>query len=180
MLAVYALMQADGWARDLDAGRLELVLGTPIPRWRVFLESWGATLVALCLAPLVLWLVALACIRAFGLHIGAGSLAVAFLGLLPLELVVAALVYLVAGRLSAGAITGVGGGLLALSFLAELLDPVLQLPNWLIGLSIFHQYGTPLLDGPRWGPWLTLTAIAAALVALGLARFARSDVQRGG
>lgn len=180
LLALYALTQAGFWPRDLDAGRFELVLGTPVPRWRIFLEAWGATLVALVVAPLALWIVALASIRGWGLQVDAGHLVAAFVGFLPLELTVAAVVYLVAGRLSAGTISGVVGGLIALSYLAELLNPLLKLPGWLAGLSIFHQYGTPVVDGPRWGPWLALTALAATFLALGLTRFTRNDVQRGG
>jgi ABC-2 type transport system permease protein len=180
LLTLYALTQAAGWARDLDAGRLELVLGTPTSRRRAFLETWGATLAALVVVPLTLWLVALAGVRAWGLRVAGGDLAAAFLGFLPLELLVAALVFLAAGRVPAGAITGAVGGFIALSYLMELLRAVLDLPSWLAGLSIFHHYGTPILDGPRWGPWLALTALAAALLALGLARFTRSDIQRGG
>ena len=137
-------------------------------------------LAALISAPLALWLVALVSFHAWDLQVDGGHLGAAFVGLLPLELVVAALVYAIAGRLSAGAVTGSVGGLIALSYLAELLDPLLTLPSWLAGLSIFHQYGTPIVDGPRWGAWLALTAIAAVLLALGLARFTCSDLQRGG
>jgi ABC-2 type transport system permease protein len=179
LIAVYALMQAESWARNLDAGRYELVVSTPTPRWRVFLDSWGATLVALVAAPLVLWLVTAISVRAWGLQVSLGDLAVAFLGLLPLELIVAGLVYLIGGRLSASAITGVVGGLLAVSFFVEFLDPVLKLPGWVAGLSIFHQYGNPILTSPSWGGWVGLTAIAAAFVLLGLARFTHNDLPRG-
>lgn len=179
LLTLYALGQAGAWARALDAGRLELVLATPIPRWRAFLASWFATLVTLLAAPLVVWIVALASFRLFALQVAADRLAAAFLGLLPLELVIAALVALLAGRLPAGAITGLGGAVIVVSFAAELLAPVLSLPGWLANLSLFHHYGNPVLDGPRWGPWLGLTALAAALFALGLLRFARGDLARG-
>jgi ABC-2 type transport system permease protein len=179
LLTVYALMQAESWARNLDAGRYELVLSTPTPRWRIFLDAWGATLIALVVAPLILWLVAVVSIRAFNLQVPAGDLAVAFIGLLPLELVVAGLVYLIGGRLTASAITGVIGGLIAVSFFVEFLDPVLKLPGWLAGLSIFHQYGNPIMSGPAWGGWLGVTVVAAAFVLLGLARFTRNDLPRG-
>lgn len=179
LLLVYALVLAESWARELDAGRFELLLGTPTPRWRVFLDAWGATCVALVLAPVVLWVVAFVSIRGWGLRVASGDLVAAFVGFLPLELVVAALVYLVAGRFSAGAITGAIGGLIAVSFLADFLDPVLKLPGWLVGLSLVHQYGNPVMNGPHWGPWLILVVIAAALVLLGLARFTRADLARG-
>lgn len=180
LLALYALTIAGGWARDLDAGRLEIVLGTPLPRWRLYLATWGATLAALIAAPLVLWLIALLGTRLWGLQVGAGYLLAAFLGLLPLELPVAALVYLGAGRLGAGALSGIVGGLIGLSYLLELLGTFFTPQKWLLDLSIFHQYGAPIVEGPRWGAWLLLTAVAALFLALGLARFSRADLQRGG
>ena len=180
LLTFYALTQAGTWARDLDAGRLELVLSTPVPRWRVFLESWGATLVTLVAAPLAVWAVALVSFRVWGLQVEQGRLAAAFVGLLPLELVIAALVALLAGRLTSGAIAGIVGAVIIVSFVAELLAPLLDLPGWVINLSLFHQYGNPVIDGPNWGPWSALTIVAATLFALGLARFVRADLQRGG
>jgi ABC-2 type transport system permease protein len=180
LIAFYALVQAGAWARDLDAGRLELVLATPLPRWRVYLAAWGAVVVALVAAPLVLWLVTAINVRAWGLQVAGDRLAVAFLGLVPLEAIVAALVFLPAGRLSAGATGGGIGGFLLLSFLAELLATPLNLPAWVVKLSLFHHYGTPLIAAPNWGAWFAMTVLGAAVLALGLARFAHGDIQRGG
>lgn len=179
LIAFFALTQASAWARDLEAGRLEMVLSTPIPRWRVYLEAWGATLAALVIAPLVLCAILLVSLRVSGLQVESGRLVGAFVGFVPIELITAALVFLAAGWLSAGAINGGDGGLLAASFIGEFLNPAVHLPGWLIGLSIFHHYGNPLLDGPQWGQWAVLTAIAIALVATGLVRFTQSDLQRG-
>jgi ABC-2 type transport system permease protein len=75
-----------------------------------------------------------------------------------------------------GAVVAVSSLLVALSYFAELLSPFLNLPGWLLSLSIFHQYGNPLVDGPRWGPWLTLVGIAMAFLALAVMRFSRKDI----
>jgi len=175
----YALATAGSWARDLDAGRHELALGTPLSRGRLYLTTWGATVAALVLTPLALWLVALLGIRIWGLRVDTGHLLAAFMGLIPLGLPVAALVYLGAGRLAAGALSGIVGALLGLAFVLGLLGPLLAWPDRLLALSPFHQYGAPIVEGPRWGGWLALTAIAALIAALGLARFVRADLQRG-
>lgn len=179
LVAFFAMTQASAWARDLEAGRLEMVLSTPVPRWRVYLEAWGATLAALIIAPLILWLVLLISLQVAGLDVDTGRLIGAFVGFVPIELVSAGIIFLVAGRLSAVAANSGDSGLLAVSFLAEFLNPAIHLPGWLIGLSIFHHYGSPLIEGPQWAPWLALTAIAAAFVGLGLVQFTRGDVQRG-
>jgi ABC-2 type transport system permease protein len=179
MVAVHALAIAVGWARSLEAGYFELVLATPISRGRVFLGSCGATVVGLFIAPLVLWLLSLLGIGIWGLDVAAGRLLAAFFGFLPFELLLAAFVYLLAGRLGAGATLGVGGGLLVVSFLLELVGPLLKWPAPVLGLSIFHQYGAPIVEGPRWGTWIVMVALAAALLAVGFVRFTRSDLQRG-
>jgi ABC-2 type transport system permease protein len=179
MVAVYALAIAVGWARSLDSGYFELVLATPVSRPRVFLDSWGATVVGLLIAPLILWVLSLLGIRIWGLNVAGGPLLAAFFGFLPLELLIAAFVYLLAGRLGAGATLGIGGGLLVVSFLLELVGPLLKWPATVLGLSIFHQYGAPIVEGARWGNWLAMVALAAALLALSFVRFTRSDLQRG-
>ena len=73
---------------------------------------------------------------------------------------------------------GGDGGFLAASFIGEFLNPVLHLPGWLIGLSIFHHYGTPLISGPSWAAWGAISLLALLLVGIGLILFTRSDVQR--
>src|SRR4029450_5999522 len=85
LVAFFALAMASAWARDLEAGRLEMVLATPVPRWRVYLEAWGATLAALIIAPLILCLILLVSLQIFGLQVDTGYLVAAFIGFLPIE-----------------------------------------------------------------------------------------------
>jgi len=101
------------------------------------------------------------------------------LGILPLELIVAALVYVLAGRLRPGAIVILSGTFVALSFFVELLHTLLKLPEWVMSLSIFHQYGSPIIDGWQWRPFVTMLGEAFVLLTLGLIQFTISDVERG-
>ena len=178
LLAFFALTMASAWARDLDAGRLEMVLATPVPRWRVYLEAWGAILAVLIVVPFILCLVLVVSLRIFALQVDSGDLFLSFVGFLPIELITAAVIFLIAGRVSAGVANGGDSGLVASSFLADFLNPVLHLPGWLIGLSIFHYFGNPLLDGPSWGAWGVMSLLALALVGVGLLQFTRGDLQR--
>lgn len=179
LLVIYALIEAGAWARDLDSGSLELVLVTPISRARAIMERFGALTLLLLGAPVVIGLVVLVSGHLAGLNLDAGYVAAALIGIVPLELVTASVVFLLAGRTAAGISTVAVGVLVAISFLVSLLYTALNLPAWLADLSMFYQYGSPLTDGPRWSSLLGMTGLAAVLLAVAVYGFTRADVQRG-
>ncbi len=176
---IFALLQALSWASDLERGRMELVLSTPTPRSRLMLEHVGAVFVAAVVVLLAIWLSIIIGASLTDVRIDAGNVAAASLGILPLELITAALVYALAGRVRTGAVLGVVGAFVALSFFVELVQSLLKLPEWVMSLSIFYQYGSPITDGWQWRPLGTMLGIAALLLALGVVQFTRSDVERG-
>jgi len=176
---IFALLQALSWASDLERGRMELVLSTPTPRYRLMLEHVGAVFVAAVVVLLAIWLSVLAGARMTDLSVDVSHVFAASLGILPLELIVAALVYVLAGRLRPGTIVSLSSTFVALSFFVELLHTVLKLPEWVMSLSIFHQYGSPITDGWQWRPFVTMLGIAGVLLTLGLIQFTHSDVERG-
>jgi ABC-2 type transport system permease protein len=179
VVAIFAGMIANRWATDLDSGRLELVLSTPVPRWRVVLERYGAVLAAAVAAPLFIWLGILLFAQASSFSVDVGRVAVASFGMLPLELITVSLVYALAGLMAPGAIMGVMSAFLGISFLGEILKTLLKLPDWVLNLSIFHQYGNPLLDGLNWGAFVGMLGVAAVLLLLSLWQFSARDVDRG-
>jgi ABC-2 type transport system permease protein len=176
---LFALAQALTFATDLDRGRLELILSTPRSRSRIVLERFSAVCTAAVAAPLAIWLSILASARLTDLSVDAGHVFAASFGILPLELIVAALVYVLAGRLRASTILGIVCASVSLSFFAQLLHAVLNVPDWVLSLSIFHQYGSPITDGWQWRPFVTMLGEAFVLLTLSLVQFTRSDVERG-
>jgi ABC-2 type transport system permease protein len=70
--------------------------------------------------------------------------------------------------------SGVAWSGLAASFLLGQLGPMLQLPQWVMNLSPFTH--VPAFPDVAVRPLLGLTAVAAALVAAGLAGFVRRDL----
>ncbi len=179
MTALFAMMLALAWPHDLDSGRVELGLCAPLPRWRIYLERFGAVGVALLLAPLANGLAMMITARVANLTLDVGNVPAALLGLFALEVISAAAVYTVAGWLRSGVIAGVLGALIGVSFFAELLNPILKLPSWVITFSIFHHFGSPLTRAPYWGDWLVMIAIAAMFLLAGAIRFSRGDVRSG-
>ncbi len=176
LLTLQALTAALAWPGDLEGGRLELVLATAQPRWRFLLERAAIVPLGAVALPLASWAAMLATAWLAGMEIDASRLTVAYLGLVPLALLTGAATYALAGWLRSGGVVAVCGALIAVSYFADLLNPLLDLPDWALDLSIFHQYGRPVTDDPRWGAWLALSALAAGLMGLGVARFAHADV----
>lgn len=175
-LVLAAMFFAISWANDLDRGQLENVLSEPMPRWRLPLERFITVVVGVVGLGLVSWLAPLLGAALSGLTLDGGKLASAGLGMIPLGLLTGALVYALAGRLSSPMILGVVGGLASLSYLAELLRSVLNPPDWVFNLSIFHVYGQPMVNGVNWTGTLVMLGLALALLAFGTYRFTRADL----
>jgi ABC-2 type transport system permease protein len=176
---IFSLIQALAFATDLDRGHMELVLSTPTSRSRIVLERFGAVLVAAFAAPSAIWLSIMVGAYLTHLSVDADHVLAASFGILPLELIAVSLVYALVGRLRAATILGVVGAFIALAFFDQLLHAMLNLPDWVLSLSIFHQYGSPITDGWQWRPFVTMLGEAFALLTLSLVQFTRSDVKRG-
>ena len=157
------------------AGRVDPVLAAPIGRRR---WAWSHLAVAL-LGTVVL---ALVC----GLGMGAGAALVlgepARIG----ELAAAGLVMVPAMWLLAGATLLIYGvlprwslaawALVAWVFVAAMFGILLDLPQWLLNLSPFQHVPALPASSMSWLPLVVLTAIAAALIAGGLAALDRRDM----
>lgn len=179
LVVIFAMTLALTWAGDLENGRLELLLGTPTSRQRMLLERFGAVLLVVILAPVLAWLATVVAAQIANLSIDQGHVIAASFSMLPPALIIAGLVYALAGRLRYGAVLGIVTAYIVLAFLSEFLKALLNLPNWLLSLSIFHQYGSPATDGMNWGAFLGMTGVAIVLLVIGLVQFRYVDVERG-
>ena len=174
--SLYALTLASSWSRDLDNGLCESELATPHRRARLLFEHQCAVLLAALLFPVVLWVVIRLVAIGVGVQIDAGQIAAACAGIFPLEVIAAALVYLLASRFSAATVTSLVGGLVVVSYLAEFLQPLLKLPGWAISLSLFHQYNGMTTAGMRWGTFGLLLGAGLVLLGAALDAFERVDL----
>jgi ABC-2 type transport system permease protein len=179
LVPVFGGVLAYHWATDLDHGRLELTLSTPPPRWRVVLERYGAVLASAVIATVVVWLTVVVCAQLAGFAVDEGRVAEASFGLLPLALITASLVYALAGLVAPGVVIGIMTAFLAISYLSDLLQAFLKLPSWVLKLSMYQQYGAPLLNGLSWGAFAVMLGVALVLLALGVWQFSARDVEVG-
>jgi ABC-2 type transport system permease protein len=101
----------------------------------------------------------------------------AFLGLWILCLAIAACGFALSAFKANGA-TALLGGLVIISYLLNLLADILKLPSWVVGLSIFNQYGQPLSQGVKWLPQVVILGLVAVFLAIAVFRFRQRDIAK--
>jgi ABC-2 type transport system permease protein len=161
------------------SGRADPVLAAPVGRRR-----WAWSHLAVALVGTVA--VALACGVAMGvaaaLVLGEaariGELTAAGLVMVPAMWLLAGATLLVYGRLPRWSLAA--WALVAWVFVAAMFGTLLDLPQWLLNLSPFQHVPALPAASMSWPPIVALTAIAAALIAAGLAALDRRDLTEVG
>jgi len=178
VVAAFGLTLANRWAADEEEGRLELLLGTPQSRALVILSRFAAVSVALLIvAGLILISVTLTA-AAVGMSLDRSRLVQAALGMVPVGLVVAGFGYLLAGWLRMALVTGILTAFLFASFILTAVGALFKWPDALLQLSVFEQYGAPLVDGLRISNMLGLLGASAVALTIATIRFSRKDLAR--
>ncbi|MFN8620201.1 MAG: ABC transporter permease subunit [Chloroflexota bacterium] len=165
-----------GWASDETSGRVELLLTAPVSRRAWAARSAAGAMGAVAVVTLLL---------ALGIGIGAvasGSEALTpMLGTIPIGLWMAALVGI---GVAAG---GLGRPWLAaelvalvviVTFLIDLLGPVLQLPDAVLQLALTSHLGRPMIGEWDWPGLAVCLALAVGGVLVGAWGFGRRDLGR--
>ena len=179
LIVAFALTLALSWSSDLENGRLELQLSTPNARQRLLLERFGSVFLLALLGPVLTWLSVVVGAQIANLNIDQNNVMAACVSLLPLALVIIALIYALAGRLRYPLVLGLASLYIIAAFLLELLKALFTLPDWVMALSIFHEYGNPVVNGMNWPAFLGMCAVALALLVIGTIQFRLADVERG-
>jgi ABC-2 type transport system permease protein len=159
ILAAFAIAQTSRWAGDDAGGRLEMEIAQPVPRWRIVAERGLTLAVAAVIMAALGSLLTGAVAPSQGVHLDAGSLITASALLVLLALTFAAL-----GALIIAAFPRVAVPLLAVvavaGFYIPLFVPLFKWPGWVLDLSLFHLYGTPLTTGVFWtGLWVMVAIV---------------------
>ncbi len=174
----FALLLASAWTTDLGRGRLEILFSVPLSRQRILLERFVAVFLATGLLLVAICVCILLGTSLAHLRMDTGKVIEATMGMWPLELLIASLVFLATGRLRNRAIMVLLSLLICVSFFVNLLNPILKLPQGVLNLSVFYQYGTPLLHTVPWSAYATMIALAACFLLLGLLQFRQTDIDR--
>jgi ABC-2 type transport system permease protein len=157
------------------SGRVDPVLATPVGRRR---WAWSHLLVALAGTVVLAFVCGASMGAGAALVLGEtsriGDLTAAGLVMVPAMWLLAGATLLIYGllpRWSFGA-----WALVAWVFVAAMFGSLLDLPQWLLNLSPFQHVPALPAASMSWPPVVVLTAIAAALIAAGLAALDRRDM----
>ncbi len=174
IIAIFVVVQVNGWAADDGEGRLELVLAQPVSRTRVVLERIASLLVAVLIIAAVSTLVVYGTANANGVEMPAGRTALAGLLMLPVSFALGGVGLALVGWRPRLAVV-VLGVVTAISYFTEQFAPIFKLPEWVQRTSVFALYGMPLSrdDWPGTG---ILMSIGAAGTAIAIIAMRRRDV----
>ncbi len=175
LVSFMACSQVAAVRREEEAGRIDHLLVRPMSRNRWLggrvLVTVGCVLTGGVLAGLAAWLGAAS--QSSGLRIG--TLMNAGLNTVP-----AAIVVLGAGILAFGvrprATSAVMYGLLAWSFLVEIIGGIINASHWFLDTSLLHQMSAAPAVNPNWTSGSIMVVVGLVGVGAGTCAFRRRDL----
>ena len=178
VVALYAASRIGGLRDEEASGRLETLFALPVAR-----RAWMGGRLALAAGTTVGLSLAVGVLAWAGALVTNGDVSFADMLAAGANCIAAALLFLALGALLFAWVPrpspGAALGLVAVSFLWELVGALVSAPSWLLTISPFHHVTqVPLVALDRRG---TAVMLAVAAVAAGIAveRFARRDLQTG-
>ena len=165
------------WAGDELDQRLELELSAPVARWSVFTQRLVAAVVAEAAV-----VAAIACAIVVTIWLGHVDVPIARVAATSAALFVlascAVAVTFAIASWRPGIAAAAAGAFVAVSFFADLVLPLLGLPDGVRYVTIFGLYGSPLAHGVSLWRLATLAAVTIALAAAGAISFQRKDIAK--
>lgn len=163
-----------------ESGTLEMLLATPISRWRVMLDKFLALVVFTLVVLLAIFLGFVAGGLVAGIEgMDVGNLFRGTFNMLPLALFFTALTMFLTGiRGGRGLALGVVLGLATVTYFIHSMATVADIPAWLQQLSPWYYYnGTEVIkEGANVGHVALLLGLTVALIAGGMWGFQRRDI----
>ena len=177
LTALFALVQTGRWSAEDQEGRLELVLSAPITRHRILVDRALALTVGVAAIAVTGTVAGWLGSRSQAIPLPPGNLALAALSLLPFGLTFGAAGAALAGWRPRLTLLGLGAAIAVSFFLLE-FGIVFGWPAWLLRLSVFDLYGTPLISGLRWPGLVALMLLSAAGFGIAAAALQVRDIGR--
>jgi ABC-2 type transport system permease protein len=164
-----------GWASDESEARMEMLLTAPRARLRWLVESGIGTYLAIAVVAVIVALVTAIAIATTGGDVAAPFLGTSVIALYGIGLagIGIAVGGLVRPSFAAPTVIVVLVGML----LIDILGPILDLPEWILNLSLARHYGEPMIGS--WDPVGIIASLALAFggLLIGAWGFSRRDLR---
>jgi len=171
------LLGARAVAGAEERTQLDLLLSNPVPRWQIIASKFATMAVGLVVILAFLWIFTYVPTLFLSEKLAVGDLTNAVLNLLPFSLFFGGLALLLSALLRRTAIViAVPAALLVAMYVVNGLANVVESFKGFQRFSLFHYYGTAILDGIGWLGFVVILALATLLAALAAVAFARRDV----
>lgn len=175
LVAAYAVVQVASWTSEENEGRLELVLSTPQPRWLLLLTNFGVAIVSSALLMGFIGTIFGLSTWVFNVPVNSANSVAAFFGLWIVCVIIEAIGFVLAA-FGPGWAVGATAGIVIISYLSDLLDQTLKLPEAVTNLSVFKQYGRPLSEGLHWTPQIVMVVLSIVFITIAVIRFRQRDI----
>jgi ABC-2 type transport system permease protein len=175
-LGLVAAGQVSAMRDEESSGRLDAVLTRPVGRWRWLAGRWAVACGVLVLAAAAVVLGTAVAGSVGDLGVGTGDLVVAGANVVPGGVLVLGLGVLLFGVAPRVAVP-VTHAYVAGSFLLETVGAAVELPGWLLDLSVLHHVAPAPAVDPDWPAAGVLVAIGVVAAVAGGLAFARRDLK---
>lgn len=160
-----------------ERGRLDVLLGNPIPRYHLILGSFLVVAVFLLLLVAVIGAVVYSVATALDLELTARQTIRAAFALWPLALAFSALALAMSSMVRQRSVAlGVPAAILFLMYLVNVIGRLAPAVSGVRYASAYHYYGSAIVEGVWWLGVVVLLAAAALLVGLAVVMFNRRDI----
>lgn len=160
-----------------ERGRLDVLLGNPIPRYHLILGSFVVVAAYLLFLTAVIGTVVFSVANALDLDLTARQTLRAAFALWPLTLAFSALALAMSSVVRQRSVAlGVPAAILFLMYLINVIGRLAPSVSGIRFASAYHYYGSSILEGIWWPGVAVLLAAAATLVGAAIMLFNRRDI----
>jgi len=160
-----------------ERGRLDVLLGNPIPRRHLILGSFLVVATYLLVLVTVIGVVVYTVAALLDLELTMRQAARAAFALWPLTLAFGALALAMSSIVRQRAVAlGVPAAILFLMYLVNVIGRLVPTASGIRFASAYHYYGTAITEGIWWTGTAVLLAAAGALVSTAVVMFDRRDI----
>ncbi len=160
-----------------ERGRLDVLLGNPIPRWHLVAGSWLVVVVALLGLVAVIGTVIFGMATVLDLDLTARQAYRAAFALWPVAVVFGSFALAMSSFVRTRAIAlAVPAAVLFLMFLGNVVARLAPSLSWLRWASVYHYYGNAIVDGLWWIGVIVLLATSVLLLLVAVVQFEHRDI----